>query len=723
MLRNRLASILALTAGSAFLATACSGASDSATEERDDEHTGTAAQHWETKGTTGEHSTHVWIVERAIDLLATKNAEEANGIRAILNDATCDPRWRQGLNDADYLHQYNDGLTDLWVGAGVLDVAASGASWKSHFYDPDTGMNYEGETSPTARTQASAFVSQAVSHLQAGDEWDGCYELGLALHYMTDVTQPMHVVNYTNLSFPLQRHGNYENYAEDHQASVGTAPAIFTLLGLTPDQVLVDVAHESKGYWSALSSALDGGDAGCLILEQATWYSTGAVVDFQCWAGSSAIDTQMGNNLRAAQVATARYLYAVGHLLTPSPPAPQPLPSDFKATMQNASRNGATNECLIFGGNGQNTYPERYLWGGGDNGDCGFGSKADLLANKQAVWTFHNLGGDLYTIRNASRDGSTSECLIFSGSGQNTYPERYLWGGHVDNEWCGFGSKADLLANKQAVWRVTPLAGNQYSIANASADGTTDQCLIFSGSGQNTYPSRYLWSGGDNGACGLSSVNDEIFNKQSAFTITVMDACPANQTPYGEWAGGFCCDGTVGAGGGSCEGTACALDPTRPQGLVLCPSVMPECRSGTSRYGEWAGGFCCDGAVGPGGGSCAGTICALDPARTQGLPLCPVCPPLQTLYGEWAGAFCCDGALTPGEGSCVGTVCALDPTRPQGLVLCPSVMPACPSGQTRYGESVGGFCCDGTVDGSGSMCDGSICALDSTRTQGYPLCD
>ena len=109
-----------------------------------------------------------------------------------------------------------------------------------------------------------------------------------------------------------------------------------------------------------------------------------------------------------------------------------------------------------MGGNGQAEFPSRYLWGNGANGFCGMASTAELLSNKQAVWTLKPLINNQYIITNASRDGVTEECLIMSGNGQATFPSRYLWGGG-DNGYCGMASTADLLANKQAVWTFTRL--------------------------------------------------------------------------------------------------------------------------------------------------------------------------------------------------------------------------------------------------------------------------
>jgi hypothetical protein len=123
-----------------------------------------------------------------------------------------------------------------------------------------------------------------------------------------------------------------------------------------------------------------------------------------------------------------------------------------KYMIKNAS-DGAE-KCLIFGGNGQQKYPERYDWGHG-NEFCGFpGGKDALLANKQAVWRVIPLDGNKVMIKNAS-DGA-EKCLIFGGNGQQKYPERYDWG--HGNEFCGFpGGKDALLANKQAVFELVKM--------------------------------------------------------------------------------------------------------------------------------------------------------------------------------------------------------------------------------------------------------------------------
>lgn len=112
------------------------------------------------------------------------------------------------------------------------------------------------------------------------------------------------------------------------------------------------------------------------------------------------------------------------------------------------------------------------------------------------------------------------------------------------------------------------------------------------------------------------------------------------------------------------------------------------CPAGWNLYGEWAGGFCCDGYTD--GNTCSGSaICALDPYQTQGNRLCSTyeCPSNWTLYGSSAGGFCCSG--TPSGGSCSASICALDETRTQGYGMCDTV-PECPNGKTF----MSGMCCN-----------------------------
>src|SRR6476659_4638273 len=89
--------------------------------------------YWSSGSTTDEgKSTHLWIVDHANAILGKhQTLPAASHAYTWLNNAACSSRWRAGLKDADDKVSYNN----WW-------------SWKSHFYDPSTGTNYLGDTSP-----------------------------------------------------------------------------------------------------------------------------------------------------------------------------------------------------------------------------------------------------------------------------------------------------------------------------------------------------------------------------------------------------------------------------------------------------------------------------------------------------------------------------------------------------------------------------------------------
>src|SRR6266496_1014716 len=141
--------------------------SDPSSDEPSDSDPGAPSPYWAANSITDEvASSHLWIVDRAGDVLgAHLDIPAASRARARLTDATCKTRWQQGLYDADYRHQYNGGWFDLTPTSSTSMILASGATWASHFYDPDTGKNYQGDTSPTAKTEATSHISAAKKKL------------------------------------------------------------------------------------------------------------------------------------------------------------------------------------------------------------------------------------------------------------------------------------------------------------------------------------------------------------------------------------------------------------------------------------------------------------------------------------------------------------------------------------------------------------------------------
>ncbi|MFT3774312.1 MAG: hypothetical protein QM820_53810 [Minicystis sp.] len=293
-----------LVAGATLSGAGC--AADPQEEPGQEERAGEAPQAWDTASATSEaHSTHLWIVNRAIDILA-KHADidaEMQGLPIALllseiNDPACRAQWQQGLYDADCIDQFNDG------GRCDNPLLSDDGAWKSHFFDPDTGKNYEGETSPTARTQASKFLSLFFALSSLGDPLMpmACYNLGLSLHYMTDATQPMHAVNFTALSWPMNFHGNFEAYAEAHQNQYALSDWLgFPAATETADEILVQAASHAKTRWNHVLDLISCERPGGYAIP----------FDDGCWLDAPDLSNTLGGALKGAQDDTARYLYAV----------------------------------------------------------------------------------------------------------------------------------------------------------------------------------------------------------------------------------------------------------------------------------------------------------------------------------------------------------------------------------------------------------------------------
>jgi hypothetical protein len=261
---------------------------------------------WETTSPTEElHSTHLWIVNRAVDQLGRQGTSAANRAYWLLNGSTCRARWQQGLFDADYKAPYHGGWSDIRVGATALEIAVSGADWASHFYDPSTGVNYEGDATPTARTEALAHAAVARTRLAANDLTRGCYELGLALHYFTDITQPMHAANFTATDWPLKLHSNVEMRGMDVQAAYAINTFVPLSVG-TPTSEIDDTAWRALDQWPTLWSAVERAYASrCWSINFYPYDST------SCWRGDTRVDASIGASLRTAQIATAEWVLAL----------------------------------------------------------------------------------------------------------------------------------------------------------------------------------------------------------------------------------------------------------------------------------------------------------------------------------------------------------------------------------------------------------------------------
>lgn len=252
--------------------------------------TGEKTPYWSSGSTTDEgKSTHLWIVDHATAILGKhQTLARAGRAYAWMTNATCSPRWRQGLVDADDKVSYNNWWT-----------------WKSHFYDPSTGTNYLGNTSPVAYNEALSHLANAKSGIAKGDLKNGCYELGLALHYATDMTAPQHAANFAATDKPIQLHSHIEDRATDVQGQFVVLDWAGPPTG-SVNAVLSNLVWTSHNLWPALWGSLANAySARCDDnIDDYTLDHT------SCWQGDAGVDAQLGVALRQAQVNTAAFLYA-----------------------------------------------------------------------------------------------------------------------------------------------------------------------------------------------------------------------------------------------------------------------------------------------------------------------------------------------------------------------------------------------------------------------------
>lgn len=216
---------------------------------------------WETKSVFNEaRSTHLWIVNRAATLLKTYSATGQQIYQLVqpnldknkdgFHDFLC-----QGLYDADDIEPYN----------GPTLALQPTYSW--HFYDPDTGKNWLDGTL-TAYTQGALFFNQAVfdycRYLGSGRQdpilyGQAGYHLGLALHYLTDLTQPMHAANYTYLSsWRVGYHSHFEAYIMQIQGATTPTTITRTVEGTDPLAYLHAAARATKDtYYQAVLAPIN----------------------------------------------------------------------------------------------------------------------------------------------------------------------------------------------------------------------------------------------------------------------------------------------------------------------------------------------------------------------------------------------------------------------------------------------------------------------------------
>jgi phospholipase C len=241
---------------------------------------------------TWRGNTHLRVVNQALALLRSVAGNDVAAAQAIarLGDtgSSCYARMAEGLWDAD--------------GSELKDSNNMG----THFWNA-----YDGEAGSSAN--ARGLASDHVSKAGAVTTDNQCHELGLALHYMTDLTQPMHATGFTGISVPTMLHPVWEDYVPFIQANYVGDVWDQQWKGSSPDAVLVAAAERSAAYWTRrdgtagwLRTALIR-DAGiCTITPEPLVTYTGF-----CFPHDTTVDGVTGTVLVSAYNSTASYLHAV----------------------------------------------------------------------------------------------------------------------------------------------------------------------------------------------------------------------------------------------------------------------------------------------------------------------------------------------------------------------------------------------------------------------------
>lgn len=179
-------------------------------------------------------------VYAANDSVPERVAEIAMGSDNIYGDGVpiehiANPKQRFTSGGIDHTHQYivaqalvvlnNDCGASIFNQSDNAEILLYNADWPDtfgnetdagtfagHFYDPDTGKNWMGQTSPTARTRAEYYYQQALHDYNLGDPQSAMVYLGRGAHYVADLNEPHHASNLTAIN---SNHTEFETYVDN----------------------------------------------------------------------------------------------------------------------------------------------------------------------------------------------------------------------------------------------------------------------------------------------------------------------------------------------------------------------------------------------------------------------------------------------------------------------------------------------------------------------------
>jgi hypothetical protein len=259
-------------------------------------------------------NTHLWVVDRALDLLRASGDPQGIAIADRMNEDSIRTAWENGLWDADG-SDMKDGAN---IHSGSHFYNGAGKDWNGNatsittysILGLDANATPQGHN-PNAREEASYRLSQVNSSLVHGDDASAsAYQFGLALHYFTDATQPMHTSGFDAMKVPLMLHPYFEFYAPFVQARTPITGMQWDKrwVSSSPDEIFYQTAVKSNSLAPDLMKTLHlSGDAGICTIEA---MEGAGVYTGYCFVDDPDVDAQIDLILRDAYQSTASYLYA-----------------------------------------------------------------------------------------------------------------------------------------------------------------------------------------------------------------------------------------------------------------------------------------------------------------------------------------------------------------------------------------------------------------------------
>lgn len=133
-----------------------------------------------------------------------------------------------------------------------LGNETDGGTFAGHFYDPDTGKNWLGQTSPTAKSRAIEYYNRAVESYKAGNVQTALVSLGRGTHYISDLNEPHHAANKTAVD---SNHSAFEKYVDENRTSYKimnnslSASIYQTSIDSNLDTLIDRQAHSAKSLY------------------------------------------------------------------------------------------------------------------------------------------------------------------------------------------------------------------------------------------------------------------------------------------------------------------------------------------------------------------------------------------------------------------------------------------------------------------------------------------